>query len=100
MPDRRAQVKAAMAIYLCSLRATEAALTPDRPAGGPWRSSASSSSWSFSTSRSSTSVARDLALSQSTLQWIIWVGSTFAIVGLAVTLLILRRSDVPAVPAS
>jgi EmrB/QacA subfamily drug resistance transporter len=32
--------------------------------------------------------------------WAFWVGSTFAIVGLVVTLLILRRSDVPAVPAS
>ena len=32
--------------------------------------------------------------------WAFWVGSAFAIVGLTVTLLILRRSDVPAVPAS
>jgi EmrB/QacA subfamily drug resistance transporter len=32
--------------------------------------------------------------------WAFWVGSTFAIVGLAATLLILRRSDVPAVPAA
>ena len=32
--------------------------------------------------------------------WAFWVGSAFAIVGLTVTLLILRRSDVPAVPES
>jgi EmrB/QacA subfamily drug resistance transporter len=32
--------------------------------------------------------------------WAFWVGSAFAIVGLTVTLLILRRSDVPAVPSS
>jgi EmrB/QacA subfamily drug resistance transporter len=32
--------------------------------------------------------------------WAFWVGSAFAIVGLVVTVVILRRSDVPAVPAS
>jgi len=31
--------------------------------------------------------------------WAFWVGSAFAIVGLVVTVLILRRSDVPAVHA-
>jgi hypothetical protein len=42
---------------------------------------------------------RGVALTRS-FDWAFWVGSTFAIVGLAVTLLILRRSDVPSVPAA
>ena len=44
-------------------------------------------------------LARGAALTGG-FDWAFWVGRTFAIVGLAVTLLILRRSDVPAVPAS
>ena len=32
--------------------------------------------------------------------WAFWVGSAFAVLGLAVTILVLKRRDVPAVPAS